>query len=644
MLKTKRWITILCAALLTISVTAPAQDAQRQTAAINTGAQEVLIIIQPQHVRFAAPPAMEQMHLQVTNPAGETVFDSGGVSVLEIFWPLHDANNAPLKSGLYAYRLTVKTAQDKEPRVQRGHFIVDRAQDRDGSDRLWVTSRNDNGVGAELTVAKQEDTTVAGTRTPGKNKKDKTANAAEEIVDGEAVRSLNGLTDHLKLTGGQNVSVTSEGDTVTINAQLGDGQAVKSVNGLTDQITLEAGPNITITPDGNKLTIAATGAGNSSLTEVNGNIGIGVANPLVKLHVSSSEILPLRAQSTSAASFAAGWDFYHGTTGKGYVGAPGSATSIAPGEMLVYAAPGTKTSLWAGGVRGLTVDTNGHVGIGTASPFGELHLHGYGPVITLSTTAGKRAYIQNVGGNMVFKPHGFGECCSAFTLKPYNGFAEFKGLAGPHEVQITSANDRAYLKLNSLLNGQRGTWSVESGIYGRPGWFGIYDWEAKRGRLAIDPTGLVYVDALRITGGADFAEHFDVNTSATASTSSIAAGMVVSIDAANPGKLALSHQAYDRRVAGIISGAGGVKPGMMMGQTGTLADGQHPVALSGRVYVWVDAARGAVNPGDLLTSSATPGHAMKAAHASRAQGAIIGKAMTGLKQGKGLVLVLVTLQ
>ena len=57
-----------------------------------------------------------------------------------------------------------------------------------------------------------------------------------------------------------------------------------------------------------------------------------------------------------------------------------------------------------------------------------------------------------------------------------------------------------------------------------------------------------------------------------------------------------------------------------------------------------DATDGAIQPGDLVTSSATPGHAMKVADHARAQGAILGKAMTGLKQGRGLVLVLVTLQ
>jgi hypothetical protein len=83
---------------------------------------------------------------------------------------------------------------------------------------------------------------------------------------------------------------------------------------------------------------------------------------------------------------------------------------------------------------------------------------------------------------------------------------------------------------------------------------------------------------------------------------------------------------------------------MLMGQQGTAADGQYPVALTGRVYVWVDAAYGAVEPGDLLTTSDTPGHAMKVSDYAQAQGAILGKAMTGLASGRGLVLVLVTLQ
>ena len=115
------------------------------------------------------------------------------------------------------------------------------------------------------------------------------------------------------------------------------------------------------------------------------------------------------------------------------------------------------------------------------------------------------------------------------------------------------------------------------------------------------------------------------------------------IDDEHPGKLKLSSRAYDTRVAGIVSGANGVNPGISLYQDGIL-EGSQNVALSGRVYVLADASHGAIKAGDLLTTSDTPGYAMKVTNHTKAQGAILGKAMGGLKEGKGLVLVLVTLQ
>ena len=120
--------------------------------------------------------------------------------------------------------------------------------------------------------------------------------------------------------------------------------------------------------------------------------------------------------------------------------------------------------------------------------------------------------------------------------------------------------------------------------------------------------------------------------------------MVVSIDPQQPGALMISQQAYDRRVAGIISGAGEVKPGLLMGQADLGGQDPLPVALTGRVYCWADASTGAIEPGDLLTTAGRPGHAMKVTDHARAQGAILGKAMSSLESGQGLVLVLVTLQ
>jgi hypothetical protein len=156
--------------------------------------------------------------------------------------------------------------------------------------------------------------------------------------------------------------------------------------------------------------------------------------------------------------------------------------------------------------------------------------------------------------------------------------------------------------------------------------------------LDMKPTGQVAVPVLEITGGSDLAEPFPISYS-----SELSPGSVVIIDNENPGYLTLSSQPYDRRVAGIVSGAGGINSGLTLSQQGVM-EGDQNIALSGRVYVLATASNGAIKPGDLLTTSDIPGHVMKATDKELSHGAIVGKAMTSLSEGEGLVLVLVNLQ
>ncbi|MHC4086149.1 MAG: hypothetical protein ACYSWZ_14315 [Planctomycetota bacterium] len=136
--------------------------------------------------------------------------------------------------------------------------------------------------------------------------------------------------------------------------------------------------------------------------------------------------------------------------------------------------------------------------------------------------------------------------------------------------------------------------------------------------------------------GLDYAEGFNVTENAD-----IKAGTVLVIDSDNPGKLTVSRIAYDSKVAGIVAGAKGLGSGVRLG----IGQFDHDVALAGRVYCNVDATKEAIQAGDLLTTSALPGHAMKATDYDRARGAILGKAMQKLQKGqKGQILVLVTLQ
>jgi hypothetical protein len=136
--------------------------------------------------------------------------------------------------------------------------------------------------------------------------------------------------------------------------------------------------------------------------------------------------------------------------------------------------------------------------------------------------------------------------------------------------------------------------------------------------------------------GLDYAEGFRVTDKERA-----APGTVLVIDPQHPGQLAMSMKPYDTKVAGIVAGARGLGSGVRLGA----GQFDHDVALAGRVYCNVDGTYGEVAPGDLLTTSMTEGHAMVVKDHSRAQGAILGKAMESLEKGKkGQILVLVTLQ
>jgi hypothetical protein len=141
---------------------------------------------------------------------------------------------------------------------------------------------------------------------------------------------------------------------------------------------------------------------------------------------------------------------------------------------------------------------------------------------------------------------------------------------------------------------------------------------------------------IRLTGGADCAEEFEI-----ANDELVDAGSVMIID--ETGALKPAHRAYDKRVAGVISGAGTLKPGIILDRHDA-RDGRLPVALVGKVYCKVDAQYDSIEVGDLLTTSATPAHAMKATDPSKAFGTVIGKALGALKNGQGLIPILVALQ
>jgi len=139
-----------------------------------------------------------------------------------------------------------------------------------------------------------------------------------------------------------------------------------------------------------------------------------------------------------------------------------------------------------------------------------------------------------------------------------------------------------------------------------------------------------------ILQNADCAEEFEVEDETEMEPGTV---MVIG----DQSRLRTSQQAYDRRVAGIVAGAGNLRPGIVLGRQLSRAK-RLPIALMGRVFCKVDASNGRIQVGDLLTTSHLPGHAMKVLDPAQAFGAVIGKALDSLQGDQGMIRVLVALQ
>ena len=167
--------------------------------------------------------------------------------------------------------------------------------------------------------------------------------------------------------------------------------------------------------------------------------------------------------------------------------------------------------------------------------------------------------------------------------------------------------------------------------------------------FAVESDGDVLADG-SFTGPADFAEVMSV----AGEKGDYEPGDVLVIGP--DGDVTRSTKAYATELAGVYS----TKPGFV-GDTEITRQGieaydepergvRIPVALLGIVPAKVSAENGAIHPGDLLTTSSTAGHAMKASPVVingieiYPTGTILGKALESLEQGTGVIKVLVTLR
>ena len=160
------------------------------------------------------------------------------------------------------------------------------------------------------------------------------------------------------------------------------------------------------------------------------------------------------------------------------------------------------------------------------------------------------------------------------------------------------------------------------------------------------PQTLQYNPGTKVIGY-DIAEIFDT-------TEEVRTGDLLVIAETEDLTLRKSRSPYEKGIVGVVSGSPAIlfegsqleiapTPG------GFIKGKKPPVALVGRILCKVSIENGPIKRGDLLTSSSTPGHAMKATDRDKSFGTILGKALEPFDAGPegektGKIVILVTLQ
>ena len=307
------------------------------------------------------------------------------------------------------------------------------------------------------------------------------------------------------------------------------------------------------------------------------------------------------------------------------------------GSTLFYAANGQhswrdnaganeRMLLTTGADGGLTVKGTGvssfvgNVGIGTTSIHNP---QGWNKVLDILGTSHARLNVRSSGGVVT----------SIFSHDSWGGARGVIGTDSNHPLTfVTNYAHRMTLDTSGdiWLQGKIGT----NGYSPTPrtsGWGGgIHTWD-------IEAEGTIWSRSGYQSGNRDLAEEYQSDMD------NIAPGDVVCLDAVKD-RIILSEKPNDSMILGVVSTA----PGFLL-NIPRETDGIHlfPVALCGRVPCKVVDENGPIKRGDLLTSSSTPGHAMKSSPVKIGKeeffrpGTVIGKALGALESGSGEIEIFV---
>ena len=350
--------------------------------------------------------------------------------------------------------------------------------------------------------------------------------------------------------------------------------------------------------------------GNSVITQSGGNVGIGTTSPATLLNVAGDIGIQGYLRTTSGSNTNLNYiELYDGNAGMDFftlygVGHPNQ------GYFNFYTASSTSPTL--------NINSNGSVGVGTATPNSRLTVSGNGvwgaADITLNNTgtggqpwtifSTNGSFTQGAGGLLFYRDNSDG---TSGTLMLSNSGSVGIGTTAPGAKLEVDGNVKLTSGSGASITFADGT--VQSTAY----------------------TG--------VTCGGDYAESVDV----TGDRTNYSPGDVMVIDPDSPGRFLKSNESYSTAVTGVYS----TKPGVLGRRQTTdprTTTTEIPMAMVGIVPTKVSAENGPIQPGDLLVSSSSIGFAMKGTDRSRMLGAVIGKALGRLDSGIGVIEVAITLQ